>query len=342
MASEVAVGQTGLPEGFEEILAEAYKDDPRLTDTPALETAEQDAETSEVEEEAPSEPEVDAEDKGEDVEEEAVDEEEPNLQKYGKRAQQRIRQLNTRNRDLETKLSEIDARVQQSSFQAKQAFDRQQYQYALQMQQMQSQLKQYKDAFENARGDQDKDLDPVQKLERNILKQAETLADKKVAAIEAKREAQEKARVAKETAAYEARERQGRFSRWQGELNTVLPKTVLAGFSPEKTEELRPLAEAFLLAYGASAGQGPADVAQDFNKFVNELVTERVRLKGRKSGEVLSKNKGLPAASSGVRAATVQGEDYVAKPPPKDQLARNRFSTAMEWYKAGSPELKIK
>lgn len=298
-------------------------------------------------EEAPAETPVEAQAEAETEEtEEKPLEDTPAFKQLGKKAQGRIRELVDVRKQQEEQLNQFQAQAAQERAQYQQYLQQMQYQQQLQAQQMQAELAQYRNLAESQRQEREQlslqekfKNDPVAKFEHEVLSKAEKLAGEKVAAIEERLKAREQQEAQAQAEAKRNAERQQRFAKWDAQLKQVVPSTILKGAEDKDlVSRLAPPLENLLLAYAASAAQEPATAAAEFNQILDQLVDLRAKVRAKAQGQVVAKNKNLPAASGTAKSAAASPANLTERPPPPRHVIQDMgFSNIWEWRRAGSP-----
>lgn len=346
-----SIGSSGLPAAFEDIISKAYGAD---TDVVEQELADQELlpegedpnavlEGEEVEVEAKDSEEVEAPEEPKEVK---PLEDTPQFKQLGKRAQGRIQELTKLRDEQQALIQATERRAQEREAQYAQYLQQVQYQAQVRDQQVQAELERYRSEMAQAREARESQAlqekfkaDPVAKFEHEVLskseKRAEELANARVAEIERRLQAREQA----ETQAARESERKARFSKWDAQLNQVVPEMILQGVEDKQVvSKLGAPLKNLLLAYAASGAQEPAAAAKEFSQIIDELADLRAKVKAKAAGQVVAKNKGLPGGSTVSKTSASTSEDTTRTPvPPKHVIAAMGFENAWEWRRAGSP-----
>jgi hypothetical protein len=346
--SEEQVSTTGLPQSFEESLLKAFNAEGAPEEAEASEEVlaaeEAPAEAAPEEESAEEVEEVEAKSPEEEAEEKAALEETKAFNQLGKKAQGRIRELVAEKKEYSQQLETFRAEQAQREAQYQQYLQQMAYQAQAREQQLAAQLERYEEEMSRARAVREEEElkrrlgnDPVKLFEHELLSKAEKLAEEKAQAkyrvVEERLQKEEQARAELKRQA----ERQQRFSKWEAQLKEAVPNTVLKGVDDkESISRLAPALENFLLAYSASGAQEPAEAAKEFDQIIDQIVDLRVKARAKAQGQVVAKNKNLPAAGNvGSKSAASAPASLTDRPaPPKHLINEAGFSNVWEWRQA--------
>lgn len=249
------------------------------------------------------------------------------------RAQKRIQSLANEKKELKQRLDQ-----QNQEFQRQMQYVQQQQAAQMQAQAQQTALLQKQLEIMSRQTDpveDDSNLTPMEKYEKDLLKKAETRAAERMAPqiqrLEQELQRQNAEKVASTKRARQRASLQRYTVKAQTAANEYLMRDVDTGaFTPEDTQ----VGANLILSYVAATGCTPEEAGQQFRGWLDKHYQGRMKNVSKTSGRTIQQSQRVPAPMQ-PSTGTVQE----AAKPTWAALRTHGYDNYVQWMRAGSPPL---